>query len=205
VRLALSFFCHTNEYILDDVNLTKRLNQHLNSPVGAKYFGCIGMQSTDATVSSLIPPSFITNYRRKPMKKSQLTLAALALTAMAITSCASKPQAETSTVSSQKPDQSLNAALETASTPAEKADILSKAAAEAALEAANAKAEAEAKTSAAEKAPGILAKKAKEEASKAQAAAVAAKARAELLAKQAAEAAAIAAAESAMESEPAAE
>jgi hypothetical protein len=175
----------------------------------SKNFGCIGTQSVGATVSSFIHLLFIINHRRKEMKKSKLTLIAIALTAIAITSCASglcrkqpggwpitscasNPSAETA--AAQNPKQSLATALEAAATPAEKAKILAKAAADAALEAAKAKAEAEAKIAIAEKAPGILAKKAKEEANKAQVAAAAAEARAQSLAKEAAAMAAMAAA-----------
>jgi hypothetical protein len=162
----------------------------------------------------------------KKMKKSKLTLTAIALTAMALTSCASnKPcsppyktifealtcnsnesATETTATSSQNSQQSLAAALEAATTLAEKADILAKAAADAVLEVAKTKAEAEAKAALAAKAPaGMLGEPVRKEANKAQTAAAAAEAKAKSLATQAAEAAKIAAVTEVIASEPDAE
>jgi len=94
----------------------------------------------------------------------------------------------------QDSQQALNPTLEAASTPAEKADILAKAAEQAALDAAKARGEAEAKASAAEKAPSMLKAKANEEAAKAKVAADVAETKAKTLAAEAAAMAALAAA-----------
>jgi hypothetical protein len=114
----------------------------------------------------------------KQMKKSTLLmLTAIAFTAIALTSCASKPAAETAPA--QDPQQMLNAALEAAATPADKAEVLAKAAADAVVDLGKKKAEAEATAKAFEAVagkPAMIQKLPKEKNDKAQAALSAAEA-----------------------------
>ena len=128
------------------------------------------------------------------MKKSMLTLAAIALTAIAITSCGgSKPADETTataTVPAQDPQQELDAALAAATTPEEKAEVYAKAIAEAKATAESKKTAFNAANDKFQKAPSLAKKALQGEVDKAKAEVNAADAWADSVTRQAAEAAA---------------
>jgi len=144
------------------------------------------------------------------MKKSMLTLTAIAFVAMVITACGgSKPagesSADTAAKSSQDPQQELDAALAAAATPGEKAEIYAKAIAEAKASAEALKLVAEKKAEAVAKAPSFTKKALQGELDKANADVAAANARFESLIAQAAKAAAVPVVETVVEAVTASE